>query len=510
MDQIQKLTKQFSRFLTVLFVFISLVSILLSSLIHYFTGIDTVLSAVIVLCFSLALSVALAPMAASYITKPMSVLAQAILHITPEETSAPAPDITTLGIGRKLVTQLVTQVYNFATQQDGSALENHRNSIIQSSAIVTHLPLPLFVFNKQQIVVNASAAGLAYCNIKSSQLFGKPLNENINLEFSNENTLEKWIQDCQKDKATDEAYWDRVRVSQPDTELRQCDIYAYYNRDNPSGTEFIITMFDRTKQYTQDDDNISFISLAVHELRTPLTMLRGYIEVFHDELEGKLDTELTDFMQKMIVSAQQLGAFFNNILNVARVEQNQLVLSMSENNWSEVLTDACADLAMKAKVHGKSLNLNISADLPLVAIDHVSIVEVINNLVDNALKYSQKGEAIAIDAHLRKDGFIETTIQDHGEGVPSGMVPHLFDKFYRNHRTSGSVGGTGLGLYISKAIVTAHGGEIWVQSKEGEGATFGFTLLPASKLAEELKSSDNGTIVRNAHGWIKNHSLYRR
>ena len=141
MDQIQKLTKQFSRFLTVIFVFISLVSILLSSLIHYFTGIGTVLSAVIVLCFSLALCVSLAPMAASYITKPMSVLAQAILHITPEETNTPAPDITSLGIGRQLVAQLVTQVYNFATQQDGSALENHRNSIIQSSAIVTHLSL---------------------------------------------------------------------------------------------------------------------------------------------------------------------------------------------------------------------------------------------------------------------------------------------------------------------------------------------------------------------------------
>ncbi|HSX45996.1 MAG TPA: ATP-binding protein, partial [Candidatus Saccharimonadia bacterium] len=79
-----------------------------------------------------------------------------------------------------------------------------------------------------------------------------------------------------------------------------------------------------------------------------------------------------------------------------------------------------------------------------------------------------------------------------------------------DHRNRAQIGGTGLGLYLSKAIIAAHGGNIWVRSKEGQGSVFGFSLVPYAKLAEKLKASGNNEIVRDAHGWIKNHSLYRR
>jgi signal transduction histidine kinase len=83
-------------------------------------------------------------------------------------------------------------------------------------------------------------------------------------------------------------------------------------------------------------------------------------------------------------------------------------------------------------------------------------------------------------------------------------------KFYRDHRNRAQIGGTGLGLYLSKAIIDAHGGNLWVRSKEGQGSTFGFTLIPYSQLTEELRKTGNTEIVRSAHGWVKNHSLYRR
>ena len=89
-------------------------------------------------------------------------------------------------------------------------------------------------------------------------------------------------------------------------------------------------------------------------------------------------------------------------------------------------------------------------------------------------------------------------------------MPNLFTKFYRDHRNRSQIGGTGLGLYLSKAIISAHGGNIWVRSEQGKGSTFGFTILPYAQLAAELKNSDNKEIVRGAHGWIKNHSMYRR
>ena len=459
---------------------------------------------------ALTLSMLVAWLGTAYALQPLDYLRQSILHVSTHD-SGRAPDIVQLRVGRQLVTELAMQVYQFAAQQNSTDLVEHRNSVIQASNVVSHMPIPLFVFNKDQLVTNASETGLEYCGLKSSKLFGQKLYEVLNLEFPNEFTLEKWIEDCQDNKVTDLFQWERVRINIPGEkgERKQCDIAAYYNRDNPSGTEFIVTLFDRTLQYNQDEQNLSFVALAVHELRTPLTMLRGYVEVFQDELGPTLTPELQNFMKKMEAAATQLSGFVNNILNVARVEEDQLELSLTEQNWEQVLNASVDLMRLRAQVHKKTLEVTVQPNLPAVAIDRVSIQEVINNLIDNAIKYSGETEKqIIINARLNKDGLIETSVQDFGVGMPSSVVQNLFEKFYRNHRTQAQFGGSGLGLYLSKAIVTAHGGQIGVSSKEGEGSTFSFTLLPYSQLSDGQKS--NAEITRSAHGWIKNHSLYRR
>ena len=295
--------------------------------------------------------------------------------------------------------------------------------------------------------------------------------------------------------------------------IGQCDIAAYYNRDNPSGAEFIVTLFDRTDKYNEDDDSLSFVAMAVHELRTPITMLRGYIEVFEEELDGKLDAELTSFMLKMDASAKHLSSFVSNMLNVARIDQNQLSLHLTEEQWPEVLKTSTADAELRARAHEKTIEYQFGDNLPTVAVDQVGMYEVMNNLLENAIKYGGESKNIIVKSALNKDGMVEVTVQDFGPGIPTSVLPNLFEKFSRNHRTRQQISGTGLGLYLSKAIISAHGGQIWVSSKEGnqaEGTIFGFTLQPYSQLADELKDSGNKEITRNAHGWIKNHSLYRR
>ncbi len=448
--------------------------------------------------------------AARYAMGPFNAVQQAIAHISPSEHGQPAPDLTKLQLGHELVAELINQVHQFASNQDGPELAAHRQTMIQATNIVSHLPLPLFVFNKSQVVVSASDAALIYCQLESSKLFGKPLYESLSMEFSSEGTLENWVKSCATDKVTDTAYWQRVRVRLPDGTMHQCDMAAYYNKDNPSGTEFIVTLFDRTEQYNNEDQDLSFASLAVHELRTPLTMLRGYIEVFEDELGPVLNPEMTDFLNKMNVSANQLATFFNNILNVARVEQDQLALHLIEGDWTKILTDAINELNLKAQVHGRKLHLQIAPGIPTVGVDKISIIEVINNLVDNAIKYSKEQDTIEIAVKPGENGLVETSVTDHGQGIPVNVMQHLFEKFYRNHRTASKVGGTGLGLYLSRAIIKAHGGEIWVNSKEGQGATVGFSIVPYSQLAATQKTGNNTDIVREAHGWIKNHSMYRR
>jgi signal transduction histidine kinase len=269
-------------------------------------------------------------------------------------------------------------------------------------------------------------------------------------------------------------------------------------------------LFDHTKQYSQDDQAISFIALSVHELRTPLTLLRGYIEALEEVLADNPNTELRDFMQKMSATAQQLTIFVNNILNVARVDNDQLELQLREESWEDIITSAVNNISLRAKVRGINIETQIEPNLPGVGVDRLSIYEVINNLVDNAIKYSGDSKIIKVKARMSKEGMIETTVQDFGVGISQNIMPNLFTKFYRDHKNRAQIGGNGLGLYLCKAIITAHGGNIWVRSKIGEGSEFSFTVRPYAQLAAELKNSDNKEIVRGAHGWIKNHSLYRR
>ncbi|MDZ7786235.1 MAG: ATP-binding protein [Candidatus Saccharibacteria bacterium] len=467
----------------------------------------------ITVAIGIILSVLAGAILSSVVLRPLYVLWRTVTHLSDKTQNESPPRAEDLKIGRTLVSNLVAQVYQLASsvQESEGSSGTRRNTTIQSANIVSHMPLPLFVFNKELLVTNASDIGLEYCGLESSELFGKVLSESVNLEFPSENTLENWIEGCMKNKVTDTAYWERVRIVLPsgsDVKYRRCDMAAHYNKDNPAGTEFIVTMFDRTERYQQDDNSMGFVALAVHELRTPLTMLRGYIEVFVDELDEKLDDEMKDFLRKMDLSARQLNAFVGNILNVAKVEENALTLHLAKADWKDTLSEIVGEIQSKAKTNGKTLELHIDDDLPEVAIDKVSVFEIINNLVDNAIKYSGEEKKIIINSRMGKDGLVETTVQDFGVGIPESVVPHIFEKFYRNHRTKGQVGGSGLGLYLCKSLVNAHGGQIWVSSKPEEGSTFGFGLQPYD-MAENA-GDDNDGMTRTAHGWIKNHSLYRR
>ena len=268
-----------------------------------------------------------------------------------------------------------------------------------------------------------------------------------------------------------------------------------------------MVLFDHTERYSRDDEAMSFIALAVHELRTPLTLLRGYIEALEEDSASKLAPTSVEFLRRMDAAGQQLATFMNNVLNVARIEDDQFVIRMQEESWPAIIESAVSDMRLRAKIRGIEIETNIAPNLPPVGVDRVSIYEVISNLLDNGVKYSGKASKIVLSSVLNKEGFVETSVQDFGIGIPEGMVGNLFDKYYRNHRTRQEVSGTGLGLYLSKTIIEAHGGNIWVRSKEGQGSIFTFTVVPFDKINAQDRMADT---TRVAHGWIKNHSLYRR
>ncbi len=514
MDHSKKLKAQVYSQITIGLLSVGIVSVFLWYLLFEQNIIDSFIGIILVFAGIISFCLVVSELLTRTVLEPINALTQAILHVAPnhEQNQSTPPNLEVVRTGHELVNSMALQIYQLASQEGANSSEDQdrRDSLIQAINVVNHLPLPLYVLNSQRNVTNASESGIAYCGLESGQLFGKSLEDTIRMEFPSEKTLGVWIEECQKNKVTSTYYWERVRITLPDESVKQCDISAHYNRDNPSGAEFIITLFDRTERYSQDDDSLGFVALAVHELRTPLTMLRGYIEVFEDELSDQLDEELKDFMHKMSVAAGQLTIFVNNILNVARIEQNQLMMSLHEADWPKTLNAILDDMDIRAQISGIVIEREIDDSIPTVGIDNISMYEVVANLIDNAIKYSKGSKKIIVKSGVGKNGLVETTVQDFGIGMPSSVTTNLFEKFYRNHRTRGKIGGTGLGLYLTKAIISAHGGQVWVQSKEGKGSTFGFSVVPYSQLSDEQKQSGSKDIIRQSHGWVKNHSMYRR
>lgn len=497
--------KSFRLYLTLGFLWNGLIIFALAYALIYETYLDdriilgllTVALVLTGICFGAILSTKL--------TKPTEYLAQAILHMSPNEHLVAAPNVNQLTFGKELVATLTRQVYDFAISSSQTQASQPSTT---NTEILDALPVSVLGINEIGNITVANQTALKIFG--KDNLVGLTLDSQITMQFNSE-SLASWLVQSRQKSVGAQKTWQKVSVSTSDGQHKNYyDISAVFRQHHPSGTETLIVLFEHSEIFAAEDDAMRLIALAVHELRTPLTILRGYVEVLQDELSGKLDPELEDSMNKMSSSAQNLAAFVSNILSVAKADENQLSLNLTEQQWSEVLNSIVADMQIRAKVYGKHIELTVAPGLPTVAADKISIAEVLTNLIDNAIKYSpEPANTIWIDALLDTDGSVLTTVRDQGMGIPDSVVPNLFAKFYRNHRNRAQVAGTGLGLYLSKAIVTAHHGNIWVKSKEGVGTTVGFTVLPYSRLTDADKKDDTG-MMRTPHGWIKNHSMQRR
>ncbi len=439
-------------------------------------------------------------------TKPTGLIWQAVWHVSPDKTSVAAPELNNIRLGKEMVSALIMQIYNLASSKPSS---QESDKPTMDMDLLENIPLAVIFLDRDRNVIKLNQIAGTLADTQPLEAAGKNIYEILNLSFKNEDTLDIWLNSLEN-KVTDTHLWEHVKLNLSDNTTKHFDMAASYSKDSASGGEIVLAIFEKTQSYQKEEQATSYVAMAVHELRTPLTMLRGYIEIFEDELSEELDEEHKEFMRKMSVAAQNLTAFVNNILNVARIDENQFSLTLREYSWHDVLVEIIDSLKLKTEIRGKKVSLNIDSDLPAVGIDKISMYEVVTNLVDNAIKYSGQENNIIISSKLGKDGAVETTVEDKGPGIPESVVGQLFTKYYRSHRSKNAIGGSGLGLYLVKSLVKAHGGDVWVESKEGHGSKFGFSILPYSKVSEGVKLGSQDGIERHANGWIKNHSLYRR
>ena len=219
-----------------------------------------------------------------------------------------------------------------------------------------------------------------------------------------------------------------------------------------------------------------FVANVSHELRTPLTAVKGTIETLRDGAVD--DPEVRDrFLETVEVETDRLIRLVNDLLLLSRTDSEALNLHRQPVDLASLARETSQRLAPRALAEGLTLQVEEEPRPPQVLADRDRIEQVLVNLLDNAIKYSPQGGVIRIRAAACPEGMVCVSVEDQGIGIPMVELERIGERFYRADRArSRTQGGSGLGLAIARALVEAHGGHLWLESKEGRGTTATFTL----------------------------------
>lgn len=221
-----------------------------------------------------------------------------------------------------------------------------------------------------------------------------------------------------------------------------------------------------------------FVGLAEHILRTPITIIRGYLSrMMEPETANKLNEQELNYLNTSFSAAANLLSLVEDLFNISDIHKDTFKMKMVDVSIEDLIAKVVAEFRVIASE--KNVRINYVPPiykLPMIKVDILKMQMVLNNLLENAVRFTEEG-SIGVSLGKTENGkFVIVKIQDDGYGVPEKNLPYIFEKFYQVKDGLEMRRGLGLGLYIAKKLVNAHGGEIWAESKEGEGSTFSFTL----------------------------------
>lgn len=437
--------------------------------------------------------------------RPVRELSSAMVHVSGEPSNLIPPNMNDHYYARNKMRPLLKQIYDMAAASS-SPLQNANTSDLANipdvAAQLNHTSTGLIMLNE--------AGEIIFANTSAPITIDGKGNKSIELIFDVDQSIQEWIDERGERDIHAEKTWRRIANKLTGEQNRRIfDVHASYEKG--SEAETIITLLDRTNDYAPEDDDLDFIAFAAHELRGPITVIRGYLDTLNDELADVYDGDQKELFQRLIVSANRLSGYVNNILNASRYDRRHLKVHITETHVADIYDIIADDMQMRAEAQQRLLSISFPPTLPTVASDPSSMGEVFGNLIDNAIKYSNDGGSIEVTAVVNGN-FVDVSVSDHGIGMPANVIGNLFHKFYRSHRSRETVAGTGIGLYITKAIVESNGGKISVKSVEGHGSTFTVSLpiyaTVADKLASNGTSNNSALIERSSNGWIKNHGAF--
>lgn len=356
------------------------------------------------------------------------------------------------------------------------ALESFQNIVIAQSknlrTLLQNLPLGVIVFD-------ARTHGVLAVNAKATDLLIGLVDMTVSDEKVS-NTYDFLVDTWKKrDEPKEESPMVLVSRRQDGTRSVLRISYAPIMDSAGAVSSEIVILEDAGKEYDLDKMRQEFISIAGHQLMTPLTGIKWSVEMLMSGDSGKLSPEQNVYVDRIAVITDKLSQLVGDLLNVSRIDSGRkFEVLLDKSDVVSIVRSAVKEVHSAASARRIALTIDLPAKLEL-NVDELKLQEVFMNLLSNSIKYSNDDGDIKIGFEAGADGMPTFSVSDHGIGIPISQHSRIFDKFFRADNAPEYSEGTGLGLYIAKAIVEKHGGKIWFESEVGQGSTF-FVSLPKS------------------------------
>lgn len=235
----------------------------------------------------------------------------------------------------------------------------------------------------------------------------------------------------------------------------------------------IATVRDITRFREAEELKSTFISVVSHELKTPVALIKGYVGTLRRE-DARWDRAVVeDSLEVIEEEADRLTELIDNLLDATRLQSGAIALNSSEVALDQLAQRIAERFKTQTEIH--TLEVKFPADFPVILGDEDRLGQVLSNLVSNSIKYAPKGGEIKIKGQVRENQVV-VCVSDQGPGIAASDLPFVFDRFYRADDATRTTKGAGLGLYLSRAVIEAHNGRIWVDPSPGEGARICFSL----------------------------------
>ena len=354
-------------------------------------------------------------------------------------------------------------------------MEAERNRL---DSVLTHMTDGVIATDRRGKVITINEMALSLLNTTSEQAIGQSILTLLDLE--EEYTLRKLLE------TPEEILIDRSKSDSEEDRMTLRSDFAMIRRESGFISGLVVVIHDVTEQEKTAEERRQFVSNVSHELRTPLTSVRSYLEALE---EGAWEDKSVapEFIHVTLGETDRMIRMINDLLNLSRMDSGAQQMDLELVNFNE-LVDYILD-RFDMMVNNQEKNYRIVREFTerdlWVEIDTDKIMQVIDNIMNNAIKYSPDGGKIEV--HLMEThNNVVLSISDEGLGIPKKDLEKVFERFYRVDKARArQQGGTGLGLAISKEVMKAHQGQIWVESVEGKGSTF-YISLPYEPYEEDI------------------------